>query len=101
MQAAQPGRTRLPNRRRSETFSLQSEGLSYTATVSYFADGRVAEIFLSNHKAGSAADVTALSEGESERLAERWSRGEVGPDELHRIKTDVEGRLSCQSGATA
>jgi ribonucleoside-diphosphate reductase alpha chain len=27
--------------------------------VSYFADGRVAEIFLSNHKAGSAADVDA------------------------------------------
>jgi hypothetical protein len=56
---AQPNRERLPDRRVNETFSLQSEALSYTATVSRFADGRVGEIFLSNHKSGSAADVNA------------------------------------------
>jgi hypothetical protein len=50
---------RLPNRRVSEIFSLRSEGLSYTATVSPFEDGRVAENFMSNHNAGSAADVGA------------------------------------------
>jgi hypothetical protein len=52
-------RARLPNRRASETFNLVCAGLAYTATVSRFADGRLAEIFLSNHKAGSAADVGA------------------------------------------
>jgi hypothetical protein len=52
-------RTRLPNRRGSETFSLQSQGLAYTATVSRFADGRLAEIFIGNHKAGSTADTNA------------------------------------------
>jgi hypothetical protein len=57
--AAEPSRERLPDRRVNETFSLRSEGLSYTATVSRFADGRVGEIFLSNHKSGSAADVNA------------------------------------------
>jgi hypothetical protein len=52
-------RARLPNRRASETFSLECAGLTYTATVSRFADGRIGEIFLSNHKTDSAADVFA------------------------------------------
>jgi hypothetical protein len=52
-------RQRLPNRRASETFALESAGLAYVATISRFEDGRIAEIFLSNHKAGSAADVAA------------------------------------------
>jgi hypothetical protein len=52
-------RERLANRRASETFSLECAGLSYIATVSRFDDGRIAEIFLSNHKAGSAADTAA------------------------------------------
>jgi hypothetical protein len=52
-------RHRLPDRRASSTFSLQCAGLNYTATVSHFNDGRLAEIFLSNHKAGSHADTAA------------------------------------------
>jgi hypothetical protein len=52
-------RERLPNRRASQTFELEVAGLRYTATVSRFADGRLAEIFLSNHKTNSGADVHA------------------------------------------
>lgn len=52
-------RERLPNRRQSETFSLECAGLSYVATVSRFEDGRIGEIFLSNHKTNSAADTAA------------------------------------------
>lgn len=52
-------RERLPNRRASETFNLECAGLDYVATISHFADGRLAEIFLTNHKAGSAADAAA------------------------------------------
>jgi hypothetical protein len=52
-------RQRLPGRRASETFSLQCAGLSYTATISRFADGRLGEIFLTNHKNGSDADTAA------------------------------------------
>jgi hypothetical protein len=52
-------RKRLPNRRASETFELTVAGLSYTCTVSRYADGRIAELFLSNHKSASAADVGA------------------------------------------
>jgi hypothetical protein len=52
-------RQRLANRRASETFSLECAGLSYTCTVSRFPNGSVAEVFLSNHKAGSSADTAA------------------------------------------
>lgn len=52
-------RQRLPNRRASETFALECAGLSYVATISRFDDGRIAEIFLSNHKAGSQSDTNA------------------------------------------
>jgi hypothetical protein len=59
MTATQSGRERLPDRRRSEMFSIQCNGLSYTATVSWFRDGRAAELFLNNHKSNSTADVNA------------------------------------------
>jgi hypothetical protein len=52
-------RERLPNRRLAETFELEVAGLRYTATVGRFPDGRVAEIFLTNHKAGAQADTNA------------------------------------------
>ena len=45
----------LHNRRASETFGLQCAGLAYTCTISRFADGQLAEVFLSNHKGGSHA----------------------------------------------
>jgi hypothetical protein len=54
-----PPRQRLPDRRSSETFAVESGGLAYVATVSRFPDGRVAEIFLTNHKAGSTAGIMA------------------------------------------
>lgn len=52
-------RQRLHNRRGSESFDFECAGLRYTATVSYFPDGRLAEVFLNNHKAGSQAGANA------------------------------------------
>jgi hypothetical protein len=52
-------RTRLENRRASTSFDIDVAGLRYTATVSRFADGRVAEVCLQNHKGDSTADVNA------------------------------------------
>jgi hypothetical protein len=49
----------LANRRRSETFNVECSRLAYTATASWFDDGRLAELFLNNHKSNSAADVNA------------------------------------------
>jgi hypothetical protein len=52
-------RRRLPNRRASESFAFECNGLRYLATVSRFVDGRLAEIFISNAKAGSHSDSAA------------------------------------------
>jgi hypothetical protein len=58
MNAAQR-RDRLPNRHLGETFEVEVGGLQYTATIGRFSDGRIGEIFLSNHKSNSAADTNA------------------------------------------
>ena len=52
-------RTRLRNRRLSETHAFECNGLRYVATISRFDDGRLAEIFISNAKAGSHSDAAA------------------------------------------
>jgi hypothetical protein len=62
-------RQRLPNRRASETFELEVSGLKYTCTVSRFADGRIAELFLTNHKSGSHADACARDSAIAASLA--------------------------------
>jgi hypothetical protein len=52
-------RERLPYRRPVETFDLVAGGLKYVCTVGRFADGRIGELFLGNHKSNSAADTNA------------------------------------------
>ena len=52
-------RRRLPNRRRSESFEIEAQGLTFTATVSRATDGSLQEIFLTNHRAGSDAGINA------------------------------------------
>ena len=46
-------RERLPDRRPSELFDFQAMDLRFTASISRYPDGRVAEFFCDNHKAGS------------------------------------------------
>jgi hypothetical protein len=52
-------RSRLPDRRRSETFKFECAGLHYTATVSWYPDGRIGELFIDSNKVGSMADTNA------------------------------------------
>jgi hypothetical protein len=52
-------RQRLPNRRRCESFEFRHAGLDFTATVGFHWDGRIAEIFLSSAKPGTAIEATA------------------------------------------
>jgi hypothetical protein len=47
-------RNRLPDRRGCELIDFESMGLRFTAGVGHYPDGRVGEIFIDNHKAGSA-----------------------------------------------
>jgi hypothetical protein len=49
----------LPDRRGSESFTFELNGLRFTATVSRFPDGRIGELFLNNHKFGNQSDTNA------------------------------------------
>ena len=52
-------RETLPTRRRSEVFDLTHDGLRFTAGLSRFDDGRVAEVFLDAHKTSSPVAAAA------------------------------------------
>src|SRR5262245_42005405 len=65
-------RARLPYRRESLIFDLESGGLRYTATVLRFPDGRVAQVFLQHHKFGSQSDANARDSAAAASLALRF-----------------------------
>jgi hypothetical protein len=53
-------RTYLTNRRFSQTLNFEVDGQKYIATVSFFDDGHLGELFInSSGKLGSTADVNA------------------------------------------
>ena len=62
---------RLPNRRASQQVAFECNALKYVATVSFFPDGRLAEIFLSNAKAGSHSDSAAKDSAVVASIASR------------------------------
>lgn len=51
------GREILPQRRQSQTIEFKHNGLAYSATVGFYADGRAGEVFLSAAKSGSSLDI--------------------------------------------
>lgn len=52
-------RWRLPNRRRCESFNFELGGLRFAASIGRFEDGRIGELFLTNHKSGNQSDTNA------------------------------------------
>jgi hypothetical protein len=87
----------LPNRRASTTFELELYGLRYTATVSRFADGQPAEIFLQNHKPGSQSDANARDSAVAASLALQFG---CPLETLQRaVLRDSAGRPSTPLGA--
>jgi hypothetical protein len=90
-------RQRLSNRRASETFDLEVNGLRYVASIGRYADGRVGEIFLNNHKSNSAADTNARDSAIVCSIALQWGADvEVIRKALCR---DSQGRASGPLGA--
>ena len=62
-------RHRLPDRRASEQFNFECNTLKYTATISRYPDGRLAEIFIANNKPSSQSDVNARDAAVAASLA--------------------------------
>jgi hypothetical protein len=90
-------RLRLQNRRASETFTFQCNGLQYIATVSHFADGGIGELFLANHKSNSAADTNARDSGIAFSFAAQHG---ADPQAIRRaLCRDSQGRACGPLGA--
>jgi len=64
-------------------------GLKFTATVSRFDDGRLAEIFLNNNKAASEADINASDAAVVTSIALQYG----APVEVirHALKRNTDG----------
>jgi hypothetical protein len=90
-------RQRPPNRRPCETFVLECNGLRYLATISWFADGRLAEIFISNAKAGSHSDSAAKDAAVVCSIA--LQHGITIDVIRHALLRDSHGRASSPLGA--
>src|SRR5262249_3952646 len=83
-------RRRLPNRRASESFALEANGMRFTATISRFDSGELAEIFLTNHRQGSDADAAAC---DSAVLASLLMQHGVSVDQIRRsLMRDSRGQ---------
>jgi hypothetical protein len=90
-------RQRLPNRRASTSLSFECNGLRYLATISRFDDGRLAEIFISNAKAGSHSDAAAKDAAVVCSIALQYG---VPVDVIRRaLLRDSQGRPSSPLGA--
>jgi ribonucleoside-diphosphate reductase alpha chain len=89
-------RERLSNRRASTQIAFECNGLQYVATVSFFPDGRLAEIFLSNSKAGSHSDSAAKDSAVVASIALQY---DVPLDVIrHALMRDSAGRPSSPLG---
>jgi hypothetical protein len=89
-------RERLRNRRRSETFALELHGLHYVASFSRFDDGRIAEVFLQDHKPASQSDANARDSAIAASLALQYG---CPLDVLrHALLRDAQGRSSTPLG---
>ena len=81
-------RERLPNRRASETFEIEIASRKYRCSISHYADGRLAEIFLSNNRMNSDSDTAARDS--SHRLFDRASIRRSGRRDPARINAQLE-----------
>lgn len=55
-------REKLPNRRPAESFEFSHEGINYRATLGFYADGRLGEVFCAAERDGTQIDVAARDE---------------------------------------
>lgn len=49
----------LPQRRYSESFEINHEGLHFAVQAGFYPDGRLGEVFISSPKTGSMAEINA------------------------------------------
>jgi hypothetical protein len=89
-------RQKLPQRRASITFDINSRNLRFTVTASRLANGELGEVFIQNHKADSTAGIMASDAAIAASLALQYGC----PAETLRkaLSRDSQGRASSPLG---
>ena len=70
-------RERLSDRHPCELVTFISMGMKFTAGIGRYSDGRIAEIFLDNHKQGSASDAGSRPGDRLQFCRPAWCRCRV------------------------
>jgi len=83
-------RERLSNRRAHTVFDFEPMGMKFTASASRYADGRLAELFLDNHKASSA--IRTLVRDMAIALSFALQHGADAEAIRHALCRDAQGR---------
>lgn len=93
---AASAREALPQRRAGESFDLEFEGAYFTATIGFYADGRLGELFLNGLKLDTAQDIYARDLGIALSIALQYGATVEG---LRRAMTrDATGRAQGLGG---
>ena len=89
-------RERLPNRRACESFDLEALGLRFRASVGRYSNGRIGEVFLSNHRVNSMAGIMA---SDAAVLCSLLLQMGASPEALlHSLMKDSAGRATSPIG---
>ena len=89
-------RERLPQRRACSTFDVKCGGQQYTCSIGQFADGGLAEVFISAAKLGTDADAMAC---DSAVLASLLLQHHVPVDLIRRaLMRDARGQARTPLG---
>lgn len=90
-------RNRLPNRRGHVLIDFQADGFSYTASLGFFDDGGLAEVFLNSGKIGTAIETAARDSAVVASIALQHG---VSPDTIrHALTRNGNGEASGPLGA--
>lgn len=80
----------LPNRRACESLEINARGVTYTATLGFYDDGRLGEVFLCGPKAGTDVEVNARDAAVVTSIA--LQHGASAEVLRHGLSRDEEGR---------
>jgi hypothetical protein len=93
---ATASRNCMPNRRAAITFAFERDNSHYQATVGYFPDGRIGELFLNADRANSLLDFLTSDAAILLSLALQW--GCPLDDIRHALKRTTSGEAASPIG---
>jgi hypothetical protein len=90
-------RERLPNRRQTETRTIQHQAFTFVASIGCYSDGRLAEVFICSRKSGS--DMAAAARDASIVVSIALQHGVNAETIRHALGRNSDGSAASPLGA--